>query len=681
MNRQSKWMEHSVWRALVGLVLVAVLPLLIFGGGVAWMIVDQKKVAIADNLKSTTSALRVALDHELLGQLKQVEILATDASLDSDNLKAFTLTAMRVIEANGNWFTASLIEPKTRAIVATTTTLTAGTVATVASSAIDEVIRTRKPLIVGAFTTGVVTKKPFTLLMAPVYRNGQVRYVLSIALNPDAINSLFAEQKLPATWTGAVIDSHLVLAGRSRTPERYVGIPATPSLAKAISGSQNGLFTAINQEGKTVYTVFDRSAMTEWSVVIGIPANEVEDPIKQVLQQLIAAATVLLAFALGLAWRVGLEIVRRQKVESQLNKDIEEKSAQLETIFALSPDGFVSFDANHCVNYLSPAFARLSGLPIKSVMGLNEHAFSEKLASVCLPSRRFIGIASMMTSRLDDPAEMLHLKNTMVIAAPGNKVVRIALRKGSSESVSQILHLRDITHETEVEDLKDEFLATAAHELRTPMASILGFSEVLLNMACSEEERHEMIAIIHRQSVQIAKIIDDLLDLARIEARRGDDYVLETTDLYALLTKTVKDFRAPPHRDAPTVAAPAESLSIHVDRDKIQQALTNIISNAYKYSPEGGMVAIDFSTKVENGRRFVGISVKDQGIGMTVAQLERVFERFYRADDSGKFPGTGLGMNIVKEIVEIHHGNVEVQSEKDHGTTATIWLPESSIGT
>ena len=179
MNRQRKWMEHSVWQALVGLVLVAVLPLLLFGGGVAWMIVDQKTVAITDNLKSTTSALRVAVDHELLGQMKQVEILATEVSLDTDNLTAFSMSAKRVIATNGAWFTASLIDPGSHVIVATTAAPMAGALASVASSAVDDVFKTRKSMIVGAFTSGTVTKEPFSLLMAPVFRKDQVRYVLS----------------------------------------------------------------------------------------------------------------------------------------------------------------------------------------------------------------------------------------------------------------------------------------------------------------------------------------------------------------------------------------------------------------------------------------------------------------------------------------------------------------------
>jgi PAS domain-containing protein len=272
----------------------------------------------------------------------------------------------------------------------------------VAASAVEEVLKTHDSVIVGALASGAVTKKPFTLMMAPVFRDGQIRYVFSIALDPNAINGLFAEQNLPSTWTGAVIDSHLVLAGRSRAPERYVGVPATPSLAKSITASQSGLFTAINQEGKTVYTVFDRSTVTGWSVVIGIPAAEVEEPIQLVFKQLTISALVLIAFALGLAWRVGLEIVRRQKIESQLTKDIEEKSAQLEMIFALSPDGFVSFNAGHRVNYVSPAFSRLSGLSMNSVLGLDEREFSHKLAGASVPESRFSGIESLKTNYAED---------------------------------------------------------------------------------------------------------------------------------------------------------------------------------------------------------------------------------------------------------------------------------------
>ena len=282
-----------------------------------------------------------------------------------------------------------------------------------------------------------------------------------------------------------------------------------------------------------------------------------------------------------------------------------------------------------------------------------------------------------MTGQAGRQARADRFEDTIVIAVPANRVLRIALRTSSSDSVSQILHIRDVSHETEVENLKNEFLSTAAHELRTPMASILGFSEVLLNSTSDEDERNEMTAIIHRQSVRIAKIINELLDLARIDARKGGDFVLETTDMHDLVKKTINDFKAPEQCDSPVVVATPEPLYVSVDCDKFQQALTNIISNAYRYSPEGGIVSIDFGTKIENDRQLAGVSITDQGIGMTAGQLKRVFERFYRADTSGKVPGTGLGMSIAKEIIEFHGGRVDVDSSIGKGTTVTIWLPRA----
>jgi signal transduction histidine kinase len=107
----------------------------------------------------------------------------------------------------------------------------------------------------------------------------------------------------------------------------------------------------------------------------------------------------------------------------------------------------------------------------------------------------------------------------------------------------------------------------------------------------------------------------------------------------------------------------------------MQQVLINLLSNAYKYSPAGGVVDIGFETADAAEGRLVGIVVRDQGIGMTPEQLSRVCERFYRADTSGKILGTGLGMSIVKEIVELHGGELQLASKVGVGTTVTFWLP------
>mgnify|MGYP001224361037 CR=1 FL=1 len=133
------------------------------------------------------------------------------------------------------------------------------------------------------------------------------------------------------------------------------------------------------------------------------------------------------------------------------------------------------------------------------------------------------------------------------------------------------------------------------------------------------------------------------------------------------------DYQPPPGRAAPQIDAGSEPITLQADRSKLQQALLNVLSNAYKYSPEGGEVRIVCATDPDG--RQVAVSIIDRGQGMTPEQCARVFERFYRADTSGHIPGTGLGMSIVQEIVGIHGGQVEVVSAPGEGTTVTMRLP------
>jgi signal transduction histidine kinase len=230
-----------------------------------------------------------------------------------------------------------------------------------------------------------------------------------------------------------------------------------------------------------------------------------------------------------------------------------------------------------------------------------------------------------------------------------------------------------VTHETEVDQMKSDFLSTAAHELRTPMASIYGFAEVLLTQSLDEDSRKEFTGIIFRQSGLMASILNELLDLARIEARRGKDFELVPTDVAELVRKTVSEFRLPAERLAPVVTSQNAVWSIMVDRKKTQQAILNVLSNAYKYSRPGD--AVEIFIEPARTANLIAIRTVDQGIGMSAEQVKRVSERFFRADTSGNVPGTGLGMSIVKEIVELHHGNLLVASAPGQGTSVTLQFP------
>jgi len=254
-------------------------------------------------------------------------------------------------------------------------------------------------------------------------------------------------------------------------------------------------------------------------------------------------------------------------------------------------------------------------------------------------------------------------------------MLEYVLRESPSGAVPQILYFRDVTHEIEVDQLKSEFLSTAAHELRTPMASIYGFSELMLDQEFSAEERREFVSAIHRQSELMVSIINELLDLARIEARRGKDFKFCREEVTTLVSDFQKAFKTPSGRPALKASLPEAPCWIRADRKKLAQALGNVISNAYKYSPVDKGVSIVVHCTVQDGESMVGLSIRDEGIGMTSASVARVCERFFRADTSGKYPGTGLGMAIVKEIVDLHGGRLAIDSRPGTGTTVTLWFP------
>jgi signal transduction histidine kinase len=239
-----------------------------------------------------------------------------------------------------------------------------------------------------------------------------------------------------------------------------------------------------------------------------------------------------------------------------------------------------------------------------------------------------------------------------------------------------MLYLRDVTHEAEVDRMKSEFLATAAHELRTPMTGLHAGIELLLTRDFEAPRRLQMLKMMQRQSVVLRDVVDELLDLARIEARRDADFDYQVLPLDDIVEQTLQDFIAPAVRPEPERQGGLSTARVRVDRQKVAQVLRNLLSNAYKYSPAPQPVTVRLLPAQDRpeGRR-VGVEVEDRGIGMDAAQLARVGERFYRADAAGHVPGTGLGITIVQEILGLMGGSLTITSQPGVGTTATVWLP------
>lgn len=382
---------------------------------------------------------------------------------------------------------------------------------------------------------------------------------------------------------------------------------------------------------------------------------------------------LLTVLILVLAWALVRYLQNlRSETEARLHaqEQVQDRNEQLDAIFSLSPDGFVSFDAQHRVKYVNPAFLRMTVAQADKLQGMDERDFSLWLGAMCDAKAPFRGIDALRMQK-DGAREMIEVDSF------GKRVLQVRYRPSETASVSQILYFRDVTHETVVDQMKSEFLSTAAHELRTPMASIYGFTELLLNQQHDRDTEKEFLGIVYRQAELMVRIIDELLDLARIEARKGKDFVLSSVDMQAMLNDLVRTYVPPGGRAAPHLEMPELPLVVKADAGKLRQALLNVVVNAYKFSPEGGSVDIKLAPVpgADSQVARVMVVISDHGIGMTPEQLQQVCNRFYRADASGKVPGTGLGMAIVKEIVELHHGEIDISSQWGEGTQVTLTFP------
>ncbi len=352
---------------------------------------------------------------------------------------------------------------------------------------------------------------------------------------------------------------------------------------------------------------------------------------------------------------------------------LDQRNRELDAILSLSPSGLLALDTDGLVCFASAAIGRYTGLDPQGFVGRSLPWLEQRLREHCGVPDDWAGFEDAFTPQAAGHAGTALL----VLQQPQRRELRLERSRVDTLGIGWLISAQDITHEREVERLKSEFLSTAAHELRTPMVSIHGFTELLLRRDPPPEPRRQMLETVHRNAVLMNHIINELLDLARIEARRGLDFERRELDLVPLLVQGVADFRPPDGREPPQLlGAGAQALPTQGDPGKLRQVLMNLLSNAYKYSSAPGLVRVECLLRPGDGTRGeVGLSVSDQGIGMTPEQLSRVFERFYRADPSGTVLGTGLGMAIVQEIVQLHGGHIELDSHPGQGTTVTVWLP------
>ena len=341
-------------------------------------------------------------------------------------------------------------------------------------------------------------------------------------------------------------------------------------------------------------------------------------------------------------------------------KKLESERDRLEAILETMADGVLVIGSDGRIELASSS--------LRTMLGISE-SITGKLPSECIGDQALLDLlAQVAESRAPASIEIEALgllsRRVRVRAAP--------LSGGKNEG-GVVAVLSDVTELRRLETLRRDFVANVSHELRTPIAAIRAATETLEAGAIEQpEEAREFVGIVARHGERLHRLVEDLLDLSRIEAQRVD-LRLVRIDLQELLDQIVELNRPSAERADVTLRVETEPLTVVADRRALEQILANLVDNAIKYAPGAEIV---LTGKATDGG--VSIGVHDTGPGIAPHHLARLFERFYRIDTgrSRALGGTGLGLSIAKHLTEAMRGRITVESEVGRGTVFTVWMPK-----
>jgi two-component system phosphate regulon sensor histidine kinase PhoR len=340
---------------------------------------------------------------------------------------------------------------------------------------------------------------------------------------------------------------------------------------------------------------------------------------------------------------------------------LEGENERHRSVFAAMAEGVLVLEAERRVVAANEALSRL--------LDLKEAPEGRTLLEVVRSGRLADAVEAVLQGR-GPQEEELELRRPDG-AARVLRLRAVPFRPGPDpQGAVAVLH--DETSMRHLERMRRDFVASISHEFRTPLTAIRGFAETLATQEVPAEKRIEFSRIIHRHSERLGQLLDDLLTLARIEARR-QPIELEPVEVGALVREILGELRPRLEAEGLAIEADEARVGARADRRALRHVLSNLLDNAIKYSPEGGRIHVRFT----EGNGAATIEVGDTGLGIPSRDLPRVFERFYRVDPAraAEVPGSGLGLAIVKHLVEAMGGEVSVESELGRGSTFRVTLP------
>jgi signal transduction histidine kinase len=357
----------------------------------------------------------------------------------------------------------------------------------------------------------------------------------------------------------------------------------------------------------------------------------------------------------------------------------QQQSEQLKLVLRSTPAGFLAFDAQGRVAFVNDAMVQLLRRPEEDLRGLMRSDFAAQLAQQCVGGPE--ELKQLLTTDGDPGGATAPLRVPLQADGDEERVLEFSRSSVSGALVQSVYLAVDVTESVRLEQSKTQFIANAAHEIRTPLTSILGYSHLL-------QRKPEMMLMMRSQMLQhvidkandLNSLLRNMLDLAELETQGRDSMRWAEVSLRDMVLGAVDKFGRPEGRDPPQLILQEAAMHCQGSHSKLVLLLRHLLANAYAFSdaPSTVQVALD-AVPAGPGRELARLQVCDQGSGMSAEQSDQAFDRFYRADTSGSKPGFGLGLCIVKLVAEMHHGSVQIDSAPGKGTRVTVLLPMDEV--
>ena len=566
---------------LLLLTLATLLPMVVFGVTATVLISRREKAVFQRGAIERTLALLTAVDTELSGHATSLQALASSRSLTEDRLQDFHDEASRVLAAQPGWRTVRLSKANGDVVFDATAPFGTPITPTPDRASIQAALEGNKSTIGHLFATA----EGYRFAVRIPVKASAGPYVLSVLVDPDAINAILARQRLPVDWVGVVLDGEQRVVARTVNHGQTVGLLAADSLRRALLSSPEGWFQGATLEEKKVYTPYNRSPFSGWTVAMGIPEDAVE------------------AAAFRTAWLLMLGVL----------------AAVLMAVVLAAALG-----------------RRISG-PIGS------------LASV----------ANTLTD------------NTPLKLASDTEIKEV--NDVGQALVEAVRAVRDRESALRAADrAKDEFLAMLGHELRNPLNALAAGVELLRLSEPSNEKNSRTVEIIGRQIRHMTRLIDDLLDVSRVTTGKVN-LTRQPIDLGSTVETVVQTLRASGKLDGHALCLDLATVWVEADVSRIEQVVSNLLGNALKYTPPGGQITVRVTRHGDKAR----IEVEDTGVGLSQDLLPRIFDLFVQGERSldRSLGGLGIGLTLVKRLVELHGGEVYAHSDgTGRGSRFTVEL-------